>query len=279
MESRRSARVPGQRSAPRRAAAFAIARPARWRGSGPRPRLPWPRRAALIRSHGAAASSATKVRARSKRASAVSSPMRGGDARREGHDHARHAEASGQPRPVNRTGAAERDAGERSRILAPSDRHHADGPFHVERHELMDAPRGIDHAHAERLRPRAPRWPRWPRPRSSAARSAQEEVRRRDSRGRGWRRSPWARFPQAVAGGPGIGARAFRAHAQDAALDAGPAPPPAPISTRSTLGTCTGRPLPFRMPIMSDLELVSADRYARFRSGRPWRWCRPCRRR
>ena len=187
----------------------------------------------------------------------------GRDARREGNDHARHAKASGQPCPVNRTGAPEGDAGERSRILAPSDRHHADGPFHVERHELMDAPGGVDHAHAERLR-HVRLDGRGGRGHVETARSAQEEAGveiAEDEIGVGHR---GLASPQAVAGGPGVGARAFRPHAQDATLDAGPAPPARPDLHEIHAGDLHGETAALPHADHVDLELVSADRYAPF---------------
>src|SRR5262249_47894363 len=62
------------------------------------------------------------------------------------------AQAPRQPRPVDRTGATERHARQMPGILAPSDRHDADGAFHVEGDELMDAPCRVDPADAQGTR-------------------------------------------------------------------------------------------------------------------------------
>ena len=162
------------------------------------------------------------------------------------HDHARDAELLGEPRGMQRCGAAEGDQRVLADDVAALDRMHARGVGHVLAHDLVHAEGRRFGRQSQRLANVAQRAPALDGSRSSAivppanasgsilpsTRSASVTA-GRCRRGRS-RQAP-ARTP--ALSGPTL----MRFRASTCAIE----PPPAPISTISITGMRTGRPRPF----------------------------------
>ena len=158
------------------------------------------------------------------------------------HQYGPHAEKARQRPTVQRARAAERQERELARIMAAFDRDEPDRADHVVVDDRKDAARGRIDAHAERLgdAPAHGAMRRLLIEGEAAAEQEGRQVPEHEMRVGDGRLVAAAR----VAGGSRIGAGALQDRRVSAPIAETRAiePPPAPMVTRSTIGSPTGQP-------------------------------------